>query len=217
DLEAGADRIEETISQRIVAATANISSDVTQTADRMDLAVRNALEQIQNAARNVDELISIKAVAAADAVGNKVAEINRVVTEQTEIFSNLVSDRSAMLENSLQNHTNLLQQSLIQHAREAEELMSTSTSRILTDVTAALGKLNDSNMLLQKVLDASTANLANLENTVAEQTATYSTTIRDAISSTEEAGKLVTEHVTALRATISSMVTEFSSILGNLN
>src|SRR5690606_7911217 len=45
DLEAGADRIEETIAQRIVAAPANISEDVTQTADRMDVAVRNALEQ----------------------------------------------------------------------------------------------------------------------------------------------------------------------------
>src|SRR5690606_26667764 len=92
-----------------------------------------------------------------------------------------------------------------------------STSRILTDVTAALGKLNDSNVLLQKVLDASTANLANLETSVAEQTATYSSTVRDAISSTEEAGQLVTQHVGALQTTIASMVQEFSAVLGNLN
>src|SRR5690606_24273116 len=112
---------------------------------------------------------------------------------------------------------NILQQSLVSHTQQAEELMSTSTARILTDVTAALGKLNDSNILLQKVLDASTQNLANLETSVAQQTATYSSTVRDAISSTEEAGKMVTEHVGALQTTIAAMVQEFSSILGNLN
>jgi hypothetical protein len=37
---------------------------------------------------------------------------------------------------------------------------------------------------------------------VAEQTATYSATVREAIGSTEEAGRLVTEHVGALQTTI---------------
>src|SRR5690606_21648699 len=104
--------IEETISKRIVAATANISEDITQTADRMDVAVRRALDQIQGASRTIDELISAKAVAAADAGGNRVSEINRVVTEQTDHFAALVSDRSAQLENSLHSHANILQQAL---------------------------------------------------------------------------------------------------------
>ena len=217
DLEAGADRIEETISKRIVAATATISDDVSQTADRMDVAVRNALEQIGTASRTIDELISIKAVAAADAIGGKVAEINRTVSEQTDAFAALVTDKSAQLEMALLNHNNILTQALSQNARDAEDLMSQSTARILTDVTAALGKLNDSNILLQKVLDASTANLSQLETSVAEQTSTYSSTVRDAISSTEEAGRLVTEHVGALQTTIAAMVQEFGSVLGNLN
>ncbi len=118
---------------------------------------------------------------------------------------------------ALENHGNVLQQALISNASQAEDLMSQSTSRILTDVTAALGKLNDSNILLQKVLDASTANLANLETSVADQTATYSQTVRDAIASTEQAGSLVTQHVGALQTTIATMVQEFSSVLGNLN
>jgi len=200
-----------------VAATANISDDVAQTADRMDVAVRQALEQIQTASRSIDELISIKAVAAADAIGGKVAAINRTVSEQTEAFSALVTDKSAQLEIALHNHSNILSGALEQTAREAEGLMSESTSRIMTDVTAALGKLNDSNILLQKVLDASTANLAHLETSVAEQTSTYSSAVREAIGSTEEAGRLVTEHVSALQATIAGMVQEFGSILGNLN
>jgi ABC-type transporter Mla subunit MlaD len=66
------------------------------------------------------------------------------------------------------------------------------------------------------VLDAPTANLANLENSVAQQTATYSGTVREAITSTEEAGRMVTTHVGALQTTIQTMVTEFGSILGNL-
>jgi uncharacterized phage infection (PIP) family protein YhgE len=88
DLEAGADRIEETISRRIVSATQGIADDVTSTADRMD-APSAALAQIQQASSNIDELISIKAVAAADAIGGKVAEINRVVSERTDAFSAL--------------------------------------------------------------------------------------------------------------------------------
>ena len=67
------------------------------------------------------------------------------------------------------------------------------------------------------MLDASTANLAALETSVADQTASYSQTVHDAIAKTEEAGKLVTDHVGALQASISGMVTEFSSILGNVD
>ena len=72
-------------------------------------------------------------------------------------------------------------------------------------------------MLLQRVLDASTANLANLETSVAQQTSTYSNTIRDAIGQTEQAGTMVSQHVTALQATIRGMVEEFSSVLGRLD
>ena len=49
--------------------------------------------------------------------------------------------------------------------------MSAASARMLADVSASLDKLNDSNALLQKVLDASTGNLAALENAVANQTA----------------------------------------------
>ena len=62
-LRAAADLLGEVIATRITAATSAISSDVESTANRMDSAVRNALEQIQVTSRHVDELISVKAVA----------------------------------------------------------------------------------------------------------------------------------------------------------
>ena len=186
-------------------------------ANRMDSAVRTALEQIHAAAKAIDEVVSVKAVDATIHIGAKVTELNRSVGEQTNAFAALVSEKSDQLHAALASHGNLLRDALAENAHEAEALMSVSTSRILTDVTAALGKLNDSNILLQKVLDASTSNLANLETSVAQQTATYSSTVRDAIGSTEQAGRLVTEHVGALQATIRSMLDQFGSLLGNLN
>lgn len=217
DLEAGADRIEETIATRITAATQNISTDITNTANRMDSAVRTALEQIRVAAGDIDQLLTVKAVGAVDTIETRLSDINRSVEEHTSAFAALVSEKSDQLQGALASHGNLLRDALGENAREAEAIMAVSTSRILTDVTAALGKLNDSNLLLQRVLDASTANLANLETSVAQQTSTYSTTVREAIGQTEQAGAMVSQHVNALQATIRSMVDEFSTVLGKLD
>ncbi|MEO5806926.1 hypothetical protein [Devosia sp.] len=217
DLESGADRIEETIATRLVAATTSITNDVTNTANRMDLAVRNALEQIQIAGASIDQIVSVKAVNTADSIAKRMSEINSAVTEQTNTFAALVSDKSDQLQIALLSHGNILRDALGETAREAEGIMSVSTSRILSDVSTALGKLNDSNLLLQRVLEASTSNLAHLESSVAQQTATYSTTVRDAIGQTEEAGTMVSQHVNALQATIQSMVREFSGMLGKLD
>ncbi len=217
DLESGADRIEETIATRISVATATIAKDVTTSANHMDNAVRVALQQIQMAAASIDELVSVKAVNSAESISRRMGEINQAVNEQTNAFAALVSEKSDQLQIALLSHGNVLRDALGENAREAEAIMSVSTSRILSDVTAALSKLNDSNLLLQRVLDASTTNLAALESSVAQQTATYSSTVRDAIGQTEDAGHLVSQHVGALQATIRSMVQEFSGMLGKLD
>ncbi|MEQ1900787.1 MAG: hypothetical protein ABL866_08645 [Devosia sp.] len=217
DLEAGADRIEETISQRIVAATASITLDVAETADRMDTHVRQALEQIQLAAKSIDEIISVKAVNATDAIESRVGALHNAVSVQTDNLASLVTERTNLLEQMLANHGNVLNQALATNAAEAERLMGETSGRILSDVGVALNKLNESNLLLQQVLDVSTNNLAKLETSVADQTATYSSTVREAITTTEDAGRLVSEHVNALRTSISTMVAEFGTMLGNLN
>src|SRR5690606_29050142 len=166
---------------------------------------------------DIDNLLTVKAVDAVDSIGTRLSTINRSVEEHTNAFAALVSEKSDQLHGALASHGNLLRDALGENAKEAEAIMAVSTSRILTDVTAALGKLNDSNLLLQRVLDASTANLAHLETSVAQQTATYSSTVRDAIGQTEEAGAMVSQHVGALQATIRSMVDEFSTVLGRLD
>src|SRR6185437_8742683 len=217
DLESGADRLEETISRRIVVATADVSEQVAASANRMDTAVRSALEQINAAARTIEEVVEVKAVAAADDISGRVAEMHRTVGEQTNAFANLINERSEQLHIALLDHGNVLREALGENAREAEAIMSASSARILSDVGASLDKLNQSNALLQQVLDASTGNLASLENAVASHTQTYSATVRDAIGSTEAAGKMVSEHVGALQNTIRSMVDEFGTLLGRLD
>src|SRR5690606_29316600 len=132
-------------------------------------------------------------------------------------FASLVEQKSGELQSALLGHGNLLRAALQDNARDAEDIMSASSSRILSDVSAALNKLNDSNLLLQRVLDASTTNLATLEGSIAQQTANYALTMRDAMGQTEEAGVMVSRHVGALQNTIQSMVEEFGNILGKLD
>src|SRR5690606_13434417 len=202
DLEAGADRIEETIATRITAASDAISADVEATASRMDGAVRGALDLLRQAGASIDQLVSVKAVGAAEAIETRLSGINRSLEEHTASFADLVTSKSEQLESALASHGNLLRDALSENSREAEQIMAASTSRILGDVTTALNKLNDSNLLLQRVLDASTANLASLETSVAQQTANYSDTMREAMGQTEQAGAMVTQHVGALQNTI---------------
>ena len=84
DLEAGADRIEETITTRISKATASISTDVEQTAARMDVAVRTALEQVKNAARHIEDLVEVKASAhAPNSSAPRSRKCSRTVADQT--------------------------------------------------------------------------------------------------------------------------------------
>lgn len=217
ELEASADQIEETIGSRIASASLTISSDVEQTAARMDVAVRTALEQIREAAHHIEDLVEVRALETANQLGEKVEEMNRALVEHSDSFSTLITSRSSELRGALQNHGNILRDALSETAQESEEIMSASTSRILSDVTDALKKLNDGNLLLQRVLETSTGNLAQLESSVAQQTSSYSETVREAVSATEQAGELVTGHVTALQTTIESLVREFGGLLGNLD
>jgi len=161
--------------------------------------------------------VTVKAVDSVTSIEERLGEVNRSVSNHTAAFAALVNERSAELQNALRGHGNILRDALSENAREAEEVMATSTSRILNDVTTALSKLNDSNLMLQHVLDASTTNLATLETSIAQQTANYAGTMREAMGQTEEAGILVGQHVGALQQTIRSMVDEFASILGRLD
>jgi hypothetical protein len=382
DLEAGADRIEETISKRIVAATANITLDVAETADRMDTHVRQAMEQIHSASRSIDELISIKAVAATEAIEGRVTalnqsvmqqtndlagliarqgeqfhavvagqsdsitslvtqqaqnlatvvaqqsdNINAVVTQQTqglssavaqqsenlsaviaqqtqgfnavveqqtqsvnatvaehsaalsavvaretqtlgsvvtsetqslgeviaretqnlgatvaqqaEAISNVVTeqsgsitalvgqhadtlastvaDRASALESALRTHGNILNEALAAAASQTEQMMHTTSERIQSDAIEAFTRLNRANEILQQVLEGANRNLTELETNVANQTATYSSTVRDAVASTEQAGTMVSEQVNGLQSTVRAMMDEFASLLGNIN
>ncbi len=217
ELETSATNIEETINNRIVTAATNLSADIEQNAGRMDTAVRVAMEKITEVAGRFETLISIDAAQSATALGEQVEHINRTITEKTGEFAALVSEKSNELSSSLHNHGNILNEALQANAHEAQNIMSNTTSRMMTDVTGALEKLNESNALLQQVLEASTNNLATLENSVSSQTATYSATVREALGTTEQAGQLVSDHVGALQITIRSMIEEFGSMVGKLD
>ena len=217
DLEAGADRIEETISKRIVQATSNITLDVAETADRMDTHVRQALEQIHNASRAIDEVISIKAVAAAEAIETRLTGLSGVVTSQTDDLATLVSDRSSQIESLLRSHGNVLQEALAASAAQTEQLMANTTNRIQADADAAFRRLEEANLTLGRVLEAANQNLAQLETSVAGHTAAYSETVRDAVSSTEQAGQLVSTQVSTMQVTVRDMMDQIASMMQSLN
>lgn len=217
DLEAGADRIEETITSRIAKATATISTDVEQTAARMDVAVRTALEQVKQATRHIEDLVEVKAVATAAELGAKLGAMQKTVSDQSAAFADVIDTRSEQLRNSLLSHGNILRDALSTSADQSERIMSESTARITNELGDALKRLNDSNLLLQRVLETTTTNLADLENRVADQTSTYSSTVKDALSATEEAGELVSRHVDAFQKAIVSMTGEFGDLVGSLD
>ncbi|MBU1176551.1 MAG: hypothetical protein KKH72_14200 [Alphaproteobacteria bacterium] len=217
DLEAGADRIEETIATRISQATASLSTDVEQTAARMDVAVRTALEQVKDAARHIEDLVEVKAVATAEQLDARIGQMNKVVSEQSTAFAQIIDASSSRLDASLRNHGNLLRDALAQSAGDTEHVMSETTRRIQSELGDALKRLNDSNLLLQRVLETTTTNLADLESKVATQTSTYSTTVKDALTATEQAGTLVSQHVGAFQRAIGSMTEEFGALIGSLD
>ncbi|MEQ1699538.1 MAG: hypothetical protein ABMA25_05475, partial [Ilumatobacteraceae bacterium] len=114
-------------------------------------------------------------------------------------------------------HSNVLEEALAASASQAEQLMSATSSRILTDANEALGRLNQSNTILQQVLESANTSLAQLETSVASQTAAYAATVQDAVGSTQQAGELVASQVTALQQTVRGMIDDFGSMMGSLH
>ena len=217
DLEESADRIEEKIGTSIVDASLTISNDVEQTAARMDITVRTALEQVKEAARHIEDLVEVRAVETAQSLEAKVEEMNEALSSQTNNFAQIISEKSEELNNSLKNHSNILRDALGESSSEAEEIMSASTSRILSDVNDALKKLNDGNLLLQRVLETSSTNLFELETSVANQTSNYANAVRQAVGETKSAGEMVGQHVGAMQTTIQSVTSKFSEMLNELS
>ncbi|MEP7241626.1 MAG: hypothetical protein ABI697_12135, partial [Devosia sp.] len=216
DLEAGADRIEETISKRIVSATSNITLDIAETADRMDTHVRQALEQIHQAAGAIDEVISIKAVAAAEAIEGRITGLSDTVSTQTETLTELVTSRSQEIESLLRSHGNVLQEALAASAAQTEQLMSAVSDRIQQNANGAFERLNDANRVLQDVLETANTTLSQLEGSVASQTAAYAETVRAAAASTEENGGMLQQQVNALQGTVRDMVDQVGVMMNSL-
>lgn len=217
DLERGADRIEETISTRISQATLSMSSDVEQTAARMDVAVRTALVEIKEAARYIEDLVEVKAVHTAAELGAQVVEMQQAVSTQSENFAQLIDAKSEQLNTALRSHGNILRQALETSTAESESLMDGLTGRMMDNANQALKKMNDSNLLLQRVLETTTENLAEMESRVATQTSSYSSTVKDALGATETAGRLVGEHVGAFQATMTTMLEQFGALVSDLD
>ena len=217
NLETSAERIEETINTRIVEAAAGMSANVSDSANKMDASVRSALEKITEVSTRFDSLVRIDATQSAAALGEQVELITNAIETRTGQFAAVVDQKSAELATSLNSHSNILNEALQANATEAQNIMSTTSARMMTDVTGSLEKLNESNVLLQTVLDAASGNLATLENNISTQTATYSNTVRDALGNTEQAGKLVGEHVTAMQTTIHTMMEEFSTMVNKMD
>ena len=235
ELEESADRIEETITdrvtkatasistdvemitERVTKATASISTDVEQTAARMDVAVRTALDNVKDAARHIEDLVEVKAVATAEQLGARLGEMQSTVSQQSAAFAEIIDSRSEELRASLRSHGNILREALAESAQDTERLMSDTTVRISNELNDSLKRLNDSNLLLQRVLETTTSNLADMESRVASQTSSYSTTVRDALSATEDAGGLVARHVDAFQTAIASMTQEFADLVNSLD
>ncbi len=216
DLEESATNIEKTIGTSLTKASITISSDVEQTASRMDIAVRTALEEIKEAARHIEDLVEIKALNTAKGLGEKLTEMNEVVVKQSDEFANIIEDNKEKLESSLKSHSNVLLEALAKAAQKSEELMAQSSNKIMSDVNDALKKLNDANLLLQRVLETSSGNLAKLETSIANQTSSYSGAIKNAIEQTGLAGKMMFEHVEALKTSMQSIASEFDRILSDV-
>src|SRR5690606_8130398 len=72
--------------------------------------------------------------------------------------------------------------------------------------------LNDANLLLQRVLESSTGNLARLQEGVTEQTGAYTAAVRDALAGTEQSGAMMAQQVEGLRETVRGMLDEFGEI-----
>lgn len=234
DLETGADRIENALTERVAGLATNLATDVENASGRMDIVVRSALDKLGAATRAIEDLVGLRAPATAEDLSRRAEALHKLVAGQAESFTSLIESSTAALSASVAGHThafdllveqktsqldanlkshgNILRAALELTASEAEEIMSTSTSRIASEVTEALDKLNQGNHLLQQVLSASTGNLAELESSVGKYTKAYAQTVKDAVGDTHEAGRLMNDHVNALGSTISGLVAEMDSL-----
>src|SRR5690606_23670455 len=125
-----------------------------------------------------------------------------------------VSERSQQLESMLRSHGNVLQEALTTSTAQAEQLMSATSGRILADANEALTRLNQSNQILQQVLETANGSLAQLETSVANQTASYQATIQNAVGSTEQTGEMISGQMASLQQTVRGLVEEFGTMMG---
>jgi len=216
NIDEGASRIAATLEQKIVNMTSDISGDVEVTATRMDQIVRSAMSELQMVSTKLEDLVEVRGIATAQELADKASAMNRVVAVQSETLTKLIDKKAEELETRIGNHQNILSAALENSALSAEEIMARSTTKIESDVNRSLSKLNESNTLLQQVLETSGGNLSALENSIGKHTAQYSDAVRDALTGTDDAGRLMGEHVDALQSTISGLLAEVGDVKSTL-
>ncbi|MCB9994202.1 MAG: hypothetical protein H6873_11165 [Hyphomicrobiaceae bacterium] len=193
-----------------------VTQDASAAAQNISARVEAINERVTESTGRLSELVNTKSDELTNAFNSQVARVTTELNNQSKAYTDQITAKSDELFKTLAGHNNILREALASNAQEAQALMSTTTSRISSEINVALDRLNESNRLLQNVIEASAGNLSQLEKGIAAHTADYSEAVRKAVDDTRVAGDTMTRHVDAMQTTVRSMVEEFSTIVGQL-
>ncbi|MCB1516349.1 MAG: hypothetical protein KDJ19_01835 [Hyphomicrobiaceae bacterium] len=206
----------EAINEVATKFTSITTHDAAAAAQNISAKVEAINEKVTESTDRLSRLVSSKSDELTKSFDGQVARVSTELDSQSKAYVEQITSKSDELASTLAGHNNILREALAASAQEAQALMSTTTSRISSEINVSLDRLNESNRLLQNVIQASTGNLAELERSIAAHTSDYSEAVRKAVDDTHVAGDTMTRHVDAIQTTVRSMVEQFSTIVGQL-
>jgi len=142
NLERGADKIEDIVAKHLLTATRGAAEEFEKAAERAGGSIGLSLQRLGALTEDIDKLVAVRLPQATDQVSNHVQGMGNLVTQQAEVIKTIMDARTEQLDTSLRNHSNVLGKALSQHAGQAERLMSSATSRMMSDITGAMMQLS---------------------------------------------------------------------------
>lgn len=211
-----ADRLDVVIADRLAGVAQSILSDVGTIASGLDLSLGGAMSKLQVAAATIDELVSMKAVAAAEAMERRLSDTSAAIARSSEELTQLVVDRAAGLESTMRAQSGTFVSALEASTRHAEENLARTSSTLTEEIASLSGQWKEEGGNLADLLQKAQEAFKALRTDLGAETNAYATALGEAVATMKVNGTEVEVQVAGLKRAMVDTNAQLETLSGDL-
>jgi hypothetical protein len=216
DLGQLADRLDVVIADRLAGVAQSILLDVGAIAAGLDTSLGGAMSKLQAAAGTIDELVSMKAVAAVEAMERRLGDTSMAIERSNAELTRLVTEGAEELESTLKAQGGAFVATIESSTRHAEESLVRTGNALSEDIASLSVRWKEEGASLNQSLRHAQDAFKALRTDLGAETSAYAAALREAVATMQVNGTEVENQVASLKRVMVDTNAQLETLSGDL-